>query len=81
MNLILYHMDECPYCAKVRDAISKLKIKKLIEYREIDNEKYRDELIDLTDDYQVPCLVIDGKPMLESEDIIIFLKEKFGGKK
>jgi len=35
----------------------------------------REELLALSGKTQVPCLVIDGKPMLESADIIDWLKE------
>jgi glutaredoxin len=34
-----------------------------------------EELKRLTGRTQVPCLVIDGKPMLESEDIVSRLEE------
>jgi glutaredoxin len=34
-----------------------------------------EELKKLTGKTQVPCLVIDGKPMLESEDIVRWLEE------
>jgi glutathione S-transferase len=36
-------------------------------------------LVKLTGKTQVPCLVIDGKPMHESEDIKQYLYQTFGG--
>ncbi len=43
----------------------------------LENPKFGDDLEKLNGTRQVPCLVIDGKPMLESMDIIAFLKKKF----
>ena len=36
--------------------------------------QHRQELLDMNGTTQSPCLVIDGKPMLESADIIAYLK-------
>jgi glutaredoxin len=61
----------------VREAIDRLKVPN-VEYRDIlKNPKYKEELIKLNGTRQVPCLVIDGKPMLESEDIVRFLEKTF----
>ena len=77
MSMILYHFDSCPYCAKVRNAVSELGME--LEMRDTrENDAYREELLDLTGRTQVPCLVIDGKPMHESDDIVNYLKENFG---
>ena len=38
------------------------------------NSEFRQELITLGGKGQVPCLMIDGKPMYESEDIMEWLK-------
>lgn len=38
-------------------------------------EGARDELIEIGGKGQVPCLVIDGKPMYESADIVSWLEE------
>ncbi len=78
MKLILYHFESCPYCEIVREAIDRLKVPD-VEYRDILGEpKYRDELVAMNGKRQVPCLVIDGKPMLESADIVKFLETHFG---
>jgi glutaredoxin len=75
MKLELYHFEECPYCAKVRSYIEKTGIRTKVAYRDIDLDPHAfDTLMKLTEDDQVPCLVIDGKPMLESDDIIEWLK-------
>jgi len=78
MKLILYHFQGCPYCQVVDDAIERLHVPN-VEYRDILEEpKYRDELIGLNGIRQVPCLVVDGKPMLESKEIVAFLEKTFG---
>lgn len=79
MALILYHFENCPYCGRVEDAIHRLGIEDKIERRDILQEpKYREELVRLTGLKQVPCLIVDGKPMLESIDIIKYLEKTFG---
>lgn len=78
MKLILYHFENCPFCHRVEDAISRLGIEGKIERRDILKEpKFKDELVQMTGVKQVPCLVVDGKPMLESLDIIKFLEKTF----
>lgn len=42
------------------------------------NPAYREELIKIGGKPQVPCLVIDGKALYESNDIIAWLKKNFG---
>ena len=77
MKLILYHFEACPYCKIVRQAIQRLHVPQ-VEYRDIlENPLYKEELIKLNEIRQVPCLVIDGQPMLESKDIIHFLEKNF----
>ena len=77
MSMILYHFESCPYCVKVRNAVSEIGLD--LEMRDTrENDVYREELLSLTGKTQVPCLVIDGKPMHESDDIVNYLKENFG---
>ena len=74
MKLELYYFESCPFCQMVLIFISDfknsiiLKDTKKVEY-------FREELIETTGKKQVPCLTIDGKPMLESRDIINFLSK------
>jgi glutaredoxin len=78
MKLELYHFESCPYCRKVRNYIDQIGVKSQIEYHDIlADKKAHDALMKLNDDEQVPCLVVDGKPILESDDIIAWLKENF----
>ncbi len=77
MSLMLYHFEACPYCAKVRAAVKELGLE--LEMRDTrEDEKFRNELVELTGRTQVPCLVIDGKPMHESDDIVDWLRKNYG---
>lgn len=78
MSIDLYHKMACPFSAKVRNRIDELGVKSKIKYHDIiQNENAMDELMDLTGKTQVPCLVIDGKPLLESDEIIEWLNGQF----
>ena len=74
-KLELYHFESCPYCAKVRRFIESSGLKSKITYFDtrLDSAAHG-RLEKMTGDDQVPCLVIDGEPMLESDDIIAWLK-------
>ncbi len=76
MKLELYYFDSCPFCARV---LSFLKGKEhSIEFKNtMQKREYFEELKKRNHGKkQVPCLFIDGKPMLESLDIIRFLEKK-----
>ena len=72
-KLTLYHMSTCMFCVKVRNFMQENSIE--IEMKDIgqDSESY-DELMDIGGKTQVPCLVIDSKPLYESLDIIDWLQ-------
>ncbi len=73
MTLELYYFDSCPYCRKVLSVIEKQQNKIILKDIH-SNHKFYDELVNKTGDYQVPCLSINGAPMLESDDIIDYLE-------
>lgn len=74
-NMTLYYKPECPYCRKVLDFIDKNGIE--LNLRTANNPDEHRKLMEIEGGKtQVPCLVVDGKPMLESDDIIAFLKSK-----
>jgi len=75
-KLVLYHFMGCPYCQRVRDYLSKEGITVPMKDTH-ENPAFRDELIKIGGKSQVPCLVIDGKPLYESLDIIEWFKENF----
>ena len=75
-QLTLYIMNTCPYCQKVVRFMQQAKISVPIKDTLADS-KYRQELLSIGGQTQVPCLVIDGKPLYESDDIIKWLKENW----
>lgn len=72
--LVLYKYDSCPFCYRVARAIRELGLD--VPTRDTLVEPgAREELIAATGRTQVPCLFIDGVPLLESADIIDWLRE------
>ena len=75
MSLQLYHRWHCPYSKGVRDFIDEHKLGDRIAHVELGEvEGAEHQLEGLTGRTQVPCLVIDGKPTLESADIVQWLQ-------
>lgn len=70
-NFVLYYKPTCPYCRKVLAYMQDQDIE--MEMRNTMEPGVIDDLMALTGKTQVPCLVIDGTPMLESDDIIMYL--------
>ena len=82
-GLSLYHFDGCPYCDRVRSAMSRLQLD--LEMRDIHRvPKYREELVAATGKQMVPCLRIEngGAPrwMHESADIVRYLETEVARK-
>lgn len=75
-HLTLYHKPGCPYCQKVITFTQQNGISVLLKNRD-ENLKIRQELIDIGGKPQVPCLVIDGKALYESDDIIKWFRENW----
>ena len=72
----LYQFPECPFCQLVLRELDRLDVKIPIKNTRTDSEA-RKELIDLTGRTQVPCLVINGEPLLESADIVNYLRQEY----
>lgn len=70
-NMVLYFKPTCPYCQKVLAYMQQQDI--AMEMKDVREPENLDELTGITGIRQVPCLVIDGTPMLESDDIIMYL--------
>ncbi len=70
-GLTLYYKPTCPYCRKVMAYMQDQDIE--IEMRNTMEPGVVDDLYALNGRSQVPCLVINGEPMLESDDIIAYL--------
>lgn len=70
-------MERCPFCKKVIQYMKRNNIED-VEMVDIEADpKNKDELIELGGMYQVPMLLIDGKPLYESDDIIKWFKENY----
>ncbi|MCA9398194.1 MAG: glutathione S-transferase N-terminal domain-containing protein [Candidatus Omnitrophica bacterium] len=73
-ELMFYHRPSCPYCGKVRAYMQSENI--AVPERDISaNPDYVQELINTGGKKQVPCLVIDGQALYESDDIIQWFKD------
>lgn len=72
-HLVLYTRPNCPYCRKVTNYLKKEK--KSIPTKDIGCDgQVRAELIQKGGKQQVPCLMINGKAMYESNEILNWLK-------
>ena len=77
-QLTLYHFMSCPYCLKVRNYLQKAGI--TIPMKDtLADPKNRQELIKIGGKPQVPCLIINGKALYESDDIIEWLRKNWKG--
>lgn len=70
----LYIKTGCPYCRKVMDFMNEhdiaLPTMNLVEW-----PTAKEELVNIGGKLQVPCLVIDGKALYESDDIIAYMQD------
>ena len=75
-KLTLYHFEGCSFCTKVRRYLSGRGI--VIPEKDTMRDPHAgQELSALTGRGQVPCLIIDGVPLLESNDIIQWFEENW----
>ena len=70
---LLYVMTGCPYCMKVERFMAEKGIELPTANISIDPAA-RAELERVGGKVQVPCLLIDGKPLYESDDIVAYLE-------
>ena len=74
----LYFYEDCEYCQAVFETIEKLKISDEFTFKDIRvNPDYAKELINLTGNVTVPCLVDEHGPMKEAKDIRKYLVSNF----
>ena len=72
----LYLSTFCPFCIKVRFFMEQHGIE--LPVKNVgDQVVYSEELKVIGGKTQVPCLVIDGKALYESDDIINWLQENW----
>jgi len=73
-----YFYEDCEYSQIVLNTISMLKIKGKIKFKDIRlNPDYSKELLELTGDVMVPCLVTKDGSMKEAKDIRKYLISRF----
>ena len=78
-ELVLFYRKTCGFCHKVLRFMENNEISLSLKDTG-ENLEFRQELIALTGKTQVPCLVINGNPMHESDDIIEWLKNEWSAK-
>ena len=73
IQLTLYKSDRCSFCRLVMRVVDELDLP--LNTRDTNDEPgARKELLDVGGKTQVPCLLINGRPLYESSDIIDFLR-------
>ncbi len=72
-NHTLYYQKSCPYCQKVLNFMDENKI--TMDTRDTNQPGNQNDLVRIGGKKQVPCLIINGKALYESEDIIDYLRE------
>ena len=78
--LVLYEFESCPYCRRVREALSILDLEAEIRPCPKGGHRFRDELIARGGKAQFPYLIDPGtgKEMYESADIVDYLFSRYG---
>ena len=74
-QLTLYYTPSCSYCGRVLDFMKKNNIQ--LSLKDAGDPTTREELRKVGGKTQVPCLVIDGKALYESMDIIKWLEANY----
>lgn len=73
-DLMLYYSPYCPHSREVLDYLDQ--IHKTVPMKNVyENKTYKEELRKEGGKMQVPCLIIDGKPLYHSADIIQWLSQ------
>ena len=70
--MTLYYKTTCPYCLRVLSFMESNGI--TMDMADIAQSSHAADLVRIGGKRQVPCLVIDGKALYESADIIEYLK-------
>lgn len=76
MELVLYKFDSCPFCQKVQRFLKERQIEVPVRDVLFDKEAKTD-LLRIGGKTQVPCLIIDGQPLYESNDIIDWFRTHY----
>ena len=74
----LYFYEDCEYSQIVLNTISMLKIKDRFTFKDFRlNHDYAKEIVELTGEVMVPCLITQDSPMKEAKDIQKYLVSHF----
>lgn len=73
-DLKLYVLPGCPFCSKVDRFLDANNVH--IEHLSVTDPKNADDLVRIGGKRQSPCLIIDGKALYESDDIIAYLQSR-----
>ena len=77
-RMVLFFYEDCEYSQVVLNTITSLHIKDKFTFKDIRlNPDYAKELVELTGDVTVPCLVNEEGPMKEAKDIRKYLVSHF----
>jgi glutathione S-transferase len=78
--LELYEFEACPYCRKVREALTMLDLEAMIYPCPKNGPRFRKQVVAKGGKAQFPYLVDPntGKAMYESDDIVAYLYETYG---
>ena len=81
--LVLYEFESCPFCRKVREALTVLDLEAEVRPCPKGGHRYRDAVVERGGKAQFPYLVDPntGREMYESEAILEYLFERYGGGK
>jgi glutathione S-transferase len=76
----LYEFEACPYCRKVREALTMLDLEAMIYPCPKNGPRFRKEVVAKGGKAQFPYLVDPntGKAMYESDDIVAYLYQTYG---
>ncbi|MEZ4330162.1 MAG: glutathione S-transferase N-terminal domain-containing protein [Myxococcota bacterium] len=79
--LVLYEFEACPFCRRVREALTRLDLEVLVRPCPKGGGRHRAELVALGGRAQVPFLVDPntGDRLYESRDIVEHLERHYGG--
>ena len=78
--LELYDFEACPFCRRAREALSKFDLDAMVYPCPRGGTRFRPRAIELSGKSSFPFLVDPntGKSMLESADIVTYLRETYG---
>ena len=78
--IILYEFESCPFCRKVREALTALDLDADIRPCPKRGERFRAELVERAGKPQFPYLIDPntGREMYESDDIVAYLYAEYG---